>query len=111
MALSCSDSFLMFSLTLYAFLTRIACTQEQVVMLRFLADCDELKDWMKEKMLTAKDATYDNARNLHSKWQKHKVNGHNVVYTTRVWLFWRAVGVLIIYTRFNQIFNIEKYMF
>ena len=42
-------------------------------MQKFLTDCDELRNWINEKMLTAKDASYDNARNLHSKWQKHQV--------------------------------------
>ena len=41
-------------------------------MQRFFSDSDELKEWINEKMLTAKDATYDNARSLHSKWQKHQ---------------------------------------
>lgn len=42
-------------------------------MQKFYADCEELNEWINEKMLTAKDATYDDARNLHSKWQKHQV--------------------------------------
>lgn len=41
-------------------------------MQKFMADCDELDEWICEKMLTAQDAAYDNARNLHSKWQKHQ---------------------------------------
>lgn len=28
--------------------------------------------WINEKMLTAQDMSYDEARNLHSKWQKHQ---------------------------------------
>uniref|UniRef100_A0A673HVH5 Spectrin beta chain n=1 Tax=Sinocyclocheilus rhinocerous TaxID=307959 RepID=A0A673HVH5_9TELE len=28
--------------------------------------------WINEKMLTAQDTSYDEARNLHSKWQKHQ---------------------------------------
>jgi len=46
--------------------------REQVLLLRFFGDCDEMKNWICEKLLTAKEATYDNARNVHSKWQKHK---------------------------------------
>ncbi|XP_032820091.1 spectrin beta chain, non-erythrocytic 1-like isoform X1 [Petromyzon marinus] len=39
---------------------------------KFLQDCQELSLWMNEKMLTAQDMSYDEARNLHSKWQKHQ---------------------------------------
>ncbi|XP_054899365.1 spectrin family protein isoform X4 [Poeciliopsis prolifica] len=39
---------------------------------RFLQDGQELTLWINEKMLTAQDMTYDEARNLHSKWQKHQ---------------------------------------
>ncbi|OCT81678.1 spectrin beta chain, non-erythrocytic 1 isoform X1 [Xenopus laevis] len=38
----------------------------------FLQDCQELTLWINEKMLTAQDVSYDEARNLHSKWQKHQ---------------------------------------
>ncbi|XP_076971716.1 spectrin beta chain, non-erythrocytic 2 isoform X2 [Tamandua tetradactyla] len=38
----------------------------------FLQDCQELKLWVDEKMLTAQDVSYDEARNLHTKWQKHQ---------------------------------------
>uniref|UniRef100_A0A4W3GTX3 Spectrin beta chain n=1 Tax=Callorhinchus milii TaxID=7868 RepID=A0A4W3GTX3_CALMI len=39
---------------------------------KFLQDCQELSLWISEKMLTAQDMSYDEARNLHSKWQKHQ---------------------------------------
>ncbi|XP_077585265.1 spectrin beta chain, non-erythrocytic 1 isoform X3 [Stigmatopora nigra] len=39
---------------------------------KFLQDCQELTLWINEKMLTAQDMTYDEARNLHSKWLKHQ---------------------------------------
>ncbi|KAK0150450.1 Spectrin beta chain, non-erythrocytic 1 [Merluccius polli] len=39
---------------------------------RFLQDSQELSLWINEKMLTAQDMTYDEARNLHSKWLKHQ---------------------------------------
>ncbi|KAI3352715.1 hypothetical protein L3Q82_020167 [Scortum barcoo] len=42
---------------------------------KFLQDCQEVTAWINEKMLTAavfKDMTYDEARNLHSKWLKHQ---------------------------------------
>lgn len=32
----------------------------------------QLKLWIDEKMLTARDVSYDEARNLHTKWQKHQ---------------------------------------
>ncbi|XP_064182150.1 spectrin beta chain, non-erythrocytic 1-like isoform X1 [Anguilla rostrata] len=38
----------------------------------FLQDGQELSLWIDEKMLTAQDMSYDEARNLHSKWQKHQ---------------------------------------
>lgn len=34
--------------------------------------CLQLSLWINEKMLTAQDMTYDEARNLHSKWLKHQ---------------------------------------
>uniref|UniRef100_A0A8C4TM46 Spectrin beta chain n=1 Tax=Erpetoichthys calabaricus TaxID=27687 RepID=A0A8C4TM46_ERPCA len=39
---------------------------------RFLQNAQDLKLWINEKMLTAQDTSYDEARNLHSKWQKHQ---------------------------------------
>ncbi|XP_062454825.1 spectrin beta chain, non-erythrocytic 2 [Rhea pennata] len=39
---------------------------------RFLQDGQELTLWINEKMLTAQDMSYDEARNLHTKWQKHQ---------------------------------------
>ncbi|XP_077190308.1 spectrin beta chain, non-erythrocytic 1 isoform X2 [Paroedura picta] len=39
---------------------------------KFLQDCQELSLWVNEKMLTAQDMSYDEARNLHSKWLKHQ---------------------------------------
>ncbi|XP_038035588.2 spectrin beta chain, erythrocytic isoform X2 [Anas platyrhynchos] len=38
----------------------------------FLQSCRELAAWVEEKMLTAQDASYGEARGLHSKWQKHQ---------------------------------------
>lgn len=32
----------------------------------------QLTLWINEKMLTAQDRSYDEARNLHSKWLKHQ---------------------------------------
>lgn len=34
--------------------------------------CVQLSLWINEKMLTAQDMSYDEARNLHSKWLKHQ---------------------------------------
>ncbi|XP_071244503.1 spectrin beta chain, non-erythrocytic 1-like isoform X3 [Salvelinus alpinus] len=39
---------------------------------KFLQDCQELSLWINEKMLMAQDMSYDEARNLHSKWLKHQ---------------------------------------
>uniref|UniRef100_A0A8C9TN73 Spectrin beta chain n=1 Tax=Scleropages formosus TaxID=113540 RepID=A0A8C9TN73_SCLFO len=38
----------------------------------FLRDTKQLSLWINEKMLTAQDMSYDEARNLHSKWLKHQ---------------------------------------
>ncbi|KAF1644735.1 Spectrin beta chain, erythrocytic, partial [Eudyptes chrysocome] len=38
----------------------------------FLQSCRELDAWVEEKMLTVQDASYGEARGLHSKWQKHQ---------------------------------------
>lgn len=32
----------------------------------------QLTVWINEKMLTAQDTSYDEARNLHTKWLKHQ---------------------------------------
>ncbi|XP_053417070.1 spectrin beta chain, non-erythrocytic 2 isoform X2 [Nycticebus coucang] len=50
-------------------LGRLRDNQEQQ---HFLQDCHELRLWIDEKMLTAQDVSYDEARNLHTKWQKHQ---------------------------------------
>ena len=41
-----------------------------ILITRFL--CVQLFLWINEKMLTAQDMSYDEARNLHSKWLKHQ---------------------------------------
>ncbi|NXJ57837.1 SPTB1 protein, partial [Spizaetus tyrannus] len=38
----------------------------------FLQSCREFDAWVEEKMLTAQDTSYGEARGLHSKWQKHQ---------------------------------------
>uniref|UniRef100_A0ABM5F7U0 Spectrin beta chain n=1 Tax=Pogona vitticeps TaxID=103695 RepID=A0ABM5F7U0_9SAUR len=59
--------------------TNITKSQEAFVLLKdnhalqnFLQNCQELTVWIEEKMLTAQDVSYDEARNLHSKWLKHQ---------------------------------------
>ncbi|KAK9410404.1 spectrin beta chain erythrocytic [Crotalus adamanteus] len=54
-------------------------SQEAFVLLKdnndlqnFLQNCQELTMWIEEKLLTAQDTSYDEARNLHSKWLKHQ---------------------------------------
>ncbi|CAM9115899.1 unnamed protein product [Bubo scandiacus] len=42
---------------------------------RFLQDGKELTLWMEEKLLTAQDVSYEEARDLHAKWQKHEAFG------------------------------------
>uniref|UniRef100_A0A8C0FVT8 Spectrin beta chain n=1 Tax=Chelonoidis abingdonii TaxID=106734 RepID=A0A8C0FVT8_CHEAB len=57
----------------------VAKAKEVLVLLKdnhnlqsFLQNCQELTLWIDEKILTAQDASYDEARNLHSKWLKHQ---------------------------------------
>ncbi|XP_030854304.1 spectrin beta chain, non-erythrocytic 1 isoform X1 [Strongylocentrotus purpuratus] len=38
----------------------------------FLQEAEELGLWVVEKMVVAQEETYDGARSLHSKWQKHQ---------------------------------------
>uniref|UniRef100_A0A803T7I5 Spectrin beta chain n=1 Tax=Anolis carolinensis TaxID=28377 RepID=A0A803T7I5_ANOCA len=59
--------------------TNVTKSQEVFVLLKdnhdlrnFLRNCQELTVWIEEKMLTAQDISYDEARNLHSKWLKHQ---------------------------------------
>ncbi|XP_066467623.1 spectrin beta chain, erythrocytic isoform X1 [Tiliqua scincoides] len=59
--------------------TNVTKSQEAFVLLKdnhdlrnFLQNCQELTLWIDEKMLTAQDISYDEARNLHSKWLKHQ---------------------------------------
>ncbi|KAM9146829.1 spectrin beta chain, erythrocytic isoform 2-T3 [Pangshura tecta] len=59
--------------------TNVGKAKEVLVLLKdnhdlqsFLQNCQELTLWIDEKILTAQDASYDEARNLHSKWLKHQ---------------------------------------
>ncbi|NXX99778.1 SPTB1 protein, partial [Centropus bengalensis] len=49
-----------------------ALLQDNHELQTFLQSCRELDAWVEEKMLTALDASYGEARGLHSKWQKHQ---------------------------------------
>ncbi|XP_075382260.1 spectrin beta chain, non-erythrocytic 2 [Mycteria americana] len=46
--------------------------RDNLELQRFLQDGQELTLWINEKMLTAQDVSYEEARNLHTKWQKHQ---------------------------------------
>lgn len=39
---------------------------------QFLQNCQELSLWINDKLLTPQDVSYDDVRNLHNKWQKHR---------------------------------------
>uniref|UniRef100_A0A8C4YC16 Spectrin beta chain n=1 Tax=Gopherus evgoodei TaxID=1825980 RepID=A0A8C4YC16_9SAUR len=59
--------------------TNVGKAKEVLVLLKdnhdlqsFLQNCQELTLWIDEKILMAQDASYDEARNLQSKWQKHQ---------------------------------------
>ncbi|KAI7804284.1 spectrin beta chain, erythrocytic [Triplophysa rosa] len=46
--------------------------KDNMELQHFLQNTQDLTLWINEKMLTAQDTSYDEARNLHSKWQKHQ---------------------------------------
>ncbi|XP_051502717.1 spectrin beta chain, non-erythrocytic 1-like isoform X2 [Myxocyprinus asiaticus] len=46
--------------------------QDNRELQHFFQNTQDLTLWINEKMLTAQDTSYDEARNLHSKWQKHQ---------------------------------------
>uniref|UniRef100_A0A8C5SP91 Spectrin beta chain n=1 Tax=Laticauda laticaudata TaxID=8630 RepID=A0A8C5SP91_LATLA len=50
----------------------LARLRDNRILQHFLQDCQELTLWINEKMLSAQDMSYDEARNLHTKWQKHQ---------------------------------------
>ncbi|XP_072485705.1 spectrin beta chain, erythrocytic [Notamacropus eugenii] len=54
-------------------------SQEAALVLRdnldlqnFLQNCQELTLWINDKLLSSQDISYEEARNLHNKWQKHQ---------------------------------------
>ncbi|XP_071971671.1 spectrin beta chain, erythrocytic-like [Engystomops pustulosus] len=49
-----------------------ALLKDHVDLQDFVETCDEFTLWINEKMLTAQDTSYEEARNLHSKWLKHQ---------------------------------------
>ncbi|XP_068195760.1 spectrin beta chain, erythrocytic isoform X1 [Antennarius striatus] len=46
--------------------------RDNLALQHFLQNTQDLTLWINEKMLTAQDTSYDEARNLHSKWLKHQ---------------------------------------
>ena len=38
----------------------------------FMQDCDELSEWLGDKMIAAQDETYRDAKNIHSKYMRHQ---------------------------------------
>ncbi len=37
-----------------------------------MQDCDELSEWLGDKMNAAQDETYRDAKNIHSKYMRHQ---------------------------------------
>ena len=37
-----------------------------------MQDCDELSEWLGDKMIAAQDETYRDAKNIHSKYMRHQ---------------------------------------
>ncbi|XP_052270062.1 spectrin beta chain-like isoform X3 [Dreissena polymorpha] len=46
--------------------------RDQLLLQQFLQECDELRDWLHDKMADAEDETYRDAKNLHSKYLRHQ---------------------------------------
>jgi len=46
--------------------------KDQLTLQQFLQECDELRDWLQDKMAAAQDETYRDAKNLHSKYVRHQ---------------------------------------
>lgn len=46
--------------------------RDQLALLQFHQDCEELRDWLGEKVLAAQDETYRDAKNIHSKYMRHQ---------------------------------------
>ncbi|XP_065292729.1 spectrin beta chain isoform X2 [Dermacentor albipictus] len=45
---------------------------DQLALHQFLQDCDQLTEWIQEKMIVAQDETYRSAKTVHSKWTRHQ---------------------------------------
>ena len=46
--------------------------KDQLTLQQFLQECDELRDWLADKMAASQDETYRDAKNLHSKYMRHQ---------------------------------------
>lgn len=46
--------------------------KDSLLAQQFYQDCDELSDWVGEKVIAAQDETYRDAKNIHSKWMRHQ---------------------------------------
>lgn len=46
--------------------------KDSLLVQQFFQDCDELSDWVGEKMIAAQDETYRDAKNIHSKYMRHQ---------------------------------------
>ncbi|KAK7104923.1 spectrin beta chain-like isoform X2 [Littorina saxatilis] len=46
--------------------------KDQLQLQQFLQECDELRDWLSDKMAASHDETYRDAKNLHSKYMRHQ---------------------------------------
>uniref|UniRef100_A0AC35TJQ1 Spectrin beta chain n=1 Tax=Rhabditophanes sp. KR3021 TaxID=114890 RepID=A0AC35TJQ1_9BILA len=46
--------------------------EESLALQRFLSDCEELREWIEEKMIRAQDETYRDAKTITSKFMRHQ---------------------------------------
>uniref|UniRef100_A0A915ITG0 Spectrin beta chain n=1 Tax=Romanomermis culicivorax TaxID=13658 RepID=A0A915ITG0_ROMCU len=46
--------------------------KDALALQQFLSDCEELREWIEEKMIRAQDETYRDAKTVHSKFMRHQ---------------------------------------
>lgn len=46
--------------------------KDNLSLQQFLSDCEELREWIEEKMIRAQDETYRDAKTIHSKFVRHQ---------------------------------------
>ena len=71
--------------------------KDQLLLQQFLQECDELRDWLHDKMAAAQDETYRDAKNLHSKYLRHQAFEREIAANKDRLLRLQEVGILLMY--------------